>query len=388
LSSQGDTGMNDKVTSVTQEPKYAARIENWKAFWALEDIGRPLWLMPTVPVLTAAMLQMEPLPKLFQDKDVQLKASLNVLNWLEVMDAGDDFVPHLEPYGGVSVFASAFGCEVQYFDHTLPWAHPVIKTNDPPEKVYELLAPKVTDGQLGQMLEFTDYFVAQTKGRYPIAMTDLQGPLDTAYLVWDSSAFMLAMYTNPKEVHHLMRLVTDLIVKYVKEQRARSPEFIPCHYPPLYLPDGQGLHISDDGLAVISAKLYKEFCLPYVNELSEEFGGISIHSCGAFVHQFDNLEKIHKLRGLNFGATETPFEAVWERFNGKTAIIPHMGLNNSSGDVHFANTQEYMEHVLSIKTNNRGFGIIVTPTPEDHVVESGGIEGFVARCKETVARYS
>jgi uroporphyrinogen-III decarboxylase len=380
--------MVDRVTSVTQEPKYASVIENWKAFWALEDIGRPLWLIPSEPILTAATLRMEPLPVLFTDKQVQLRASLNVLNWRETLNAGDDFVPHLEPYGGVTVFASAFGCEVEFFDHTLPWAHPVIKAGDPPEKVYELPVPKLTDGQLGQMLEFTDYFVEQTKGRYPIANTDLQGPLDTAYLVWDSSAFMLAMYTNPKEVHHLMRLVTDLIIDYVKEARTRSPEFIPCHYPPLYIPDGEGLQISDDGLAVISAKLYEEFCLPYVNELSEEFGGISIHSCGNFVHQFDNLEKVHNLRGLNFGASETPFEAVWERFNGRTAIIPHMGLNNSSGDIHFANTQEYMEHVLRTKTHNRGFGIIVLPVPDDNVGETGGIEGFVARCRETVARYA
>ena len=383
--------MNEVVTSVTREPKYASRIENWKAFWALEDIGRPLWLMPSVPVLVAAQLLMEPLPKLFQDKEVQLQASLNVLNLLELVDQGGDFVPHLEPYGGVTVFASAFGCEVEFFDHTLPWAHPVIKANDPPEKVYELPIPKPTDAQLGQMLEFTEYFVAQTKGRFPIANTDCQGPLDTAYLVWDSSAFMLAMYTNPKEVHHLMRMVTDLIVKYVKEQRARSPEFIPCHYPPLYLPDGLGLHISDDGLAVISAKLYEEFCLPYVNELSEEFGGISIHSCGNFVHQFDNLAKMHNLRGLNFGASETPFDAVWERFNGKTAIIPHIGLNNSSGAVYFADNQEYMEHVLRTKTHNRGFGLIVVPPPNDGAAGENPItslQEFLAGCKETIARYS
>jgi uroporphyrinogen-III decarboxylase len=378
----------EQVTSVTQEPKYAARIENWKAFWALEDIGRPLWLIPSEPVLTAATLLIEPLPKLFTDKVTQLQTSLNILNWRELIKVDDDFVPHLEPYGGVTVFASAFGCEVEFFEHTLPWAHAVIKADDPPEKVYDLPTPKPTDAQLGQMLEFTEYFVEQTKGRYPIAMTDLQGPLDTAYLVWDSSAFMLAMYTNPKEVHHLMRVVTDLIVDYVKEQRKRSPEFIPCHYPPFYLPDGQGLQISDDGLAVISAKLYEEFCLPYVNELSEEFGGISIHSCGNFVHQFDNLEKVHNLRGLNFGASETSFDAVWERFNGKTAIMPHMGLNNSSGEIYFANTQEYMDHVLRTKTHNRGFGIIVLPVPDDHVEESGGIEGFAQRCRETVMRYA
>ncbi len=379
--------MVDRVTSVTQEPKYAAIIRNWKAFWSLEDIGRPIWLIPSEPVLTAANLLMEPLPRLFTEKELQLEASLKVLAWREAINIDDDFVPHLEPYGGVTVFASAFGCEVQLFEHTLPWAHAVIKSGDSPDKVYSLPSPTPTDGQLGQMLEFTEYFVQQTKGRYPIAMTDLQGPLDTAYLVWDSSAFMLAMYTNPKEVHHLMRVVTDLIIDYVKEQKKRSPEFIPCHYPPLYLPDGGGLQISDDGLAVISAKLYEEFCLPYVNELSEEFGGISIHSCGNFVHQFGNLEKVHNLRGLNFGASETAFEAVWERFNGKTAIIPHMGLNNASGEIHFADTQEYMERVLRTKTHNRGFGIIVLPVPSDRVGETGGMEGFAERCRQTVLRY-
>ena len=380
--------MSENVTSITQEPKYQAIIKNWRSFWALEDIGRPLWLMPTVPVLTAAELRMVPLPKLFQEKEVQLEVSLNVLEWREATDIGDDFVPHLVPFAGVSVFASAFGSKVEFFEHTYPWAHPVITADDPPEKVYELPVPKPTDAQLGQMLEFTEYFVEQTKGRYPIAQTDMQGPLDVAYLVWDSSAFMMAMRSNPKEVHHLMRMSTDIIIKYVKEQRARSPEFIPCHYPPFYLPDGMGLHISDDGLAVIGAKMYEEFCLPYVNELSEEFGGLSIHSCGNFVHQFGNLEKIHNLRGLNFGVSETPFEAVWERFNGKLGIMPHMGLNNQSGQLLFQNTWEYLEHVLRTKTHNRGFGVVVVPVAGDHVEESGGLEGWLSRVKETLAKYS
>ncbi|HUS81641.1 MAG TPA: uroporphyrinogen decarboxylase family protein, partial [Dehalococcoidia bacterium] len=213
--------MNGSVGSITGEPKYAECIQRWEAFWSLENVGRPLWMVPTAPAATAALLGLARLAELFKDKEVQLKAELDLLRWRESLGANDDFVPHLQPQGGTSVFASAFGCEVQYFDHTLPWAHPVIKANDPPEKVYELPAPRVVDGQLGQMLEFNDYFVSQTGGRYPMALTDLQGPLDTAYLVWDSSAFMLAMYTNPKEVHHLMRLVTDLIIKYVKEQRAR-----------------------------------------------------------------------------------------------------------------------------------------------------------------------
>ena len=59
---------------------------------------------------------------------------------------------------------------------------------------------------MGTILEYIDFFVTQTGGRYPIAPAELTGPLNTAYQVWESDAFMVAMYTHPKEVHHLMRL--------------------------------------------------------------------------------------------------------------------------------------------------------------------------------------
>ncbi len=185
-------------TSITKKPKYAEIIQRWEAFWSLEDVGRPLWVFPTSPSLAPTMSEKTSLPQLFQDKDYQLNAELDILRWREAVDLNDDYVPSVQPQGGVTVFASAFGSEVQYFDHTLPWAHPVILPEDPAEKVYDMPEPAVTDGQLGQMLEFTDHFVTETGGRYPVAITDLQGPLDTAYLVWEPSAFMMAMYDHPQ----------------------------------------------------------------------------------------------------------------------------------------------------------------------------------------------
>jgi len=357
--------MGEKIISITRDPQYAKIIERWKAFWALEDLKRPLWMIHTPPGLTPtpSTLKKGPISLLMKNKVFQLQNELEVLRWREEYFIGDDFIPHLQPQQGVTVFASAFGCQVDY-QHGLPWAHPVIKANDSAKKVYELPIPKVTDGQLGEMLEFTDYFVKKTKGAYPIALTDLQGPLDTAYLVWDSTSFMMAMYDHPREVHYLMRLVTDLIIKFTKEQRAHSPEFIPCHFPSVYLPDGQGIAISDDCLAVISSELYEQFSLPYVNELSEEFGGVLIHSCGNFVHQFDNLKKIHNLRGINFGVTETPFDAICENFSGRTAIIPHLGLNK---DIRFETSLEYLEYVLRHKTTNRGLCILIDLPMKDNV---------------------
>jgi hypothetical protein len=155
-----------------------------------------------------------------------------------------------------------------------------------------------------------------------------------------------------------MRLVTDLTIEFIKEHRARSPEFVPCHYPDIWLDDGKGVAISDDALAVLSPQTYEEFALPYTNELSEEFGGVFVHSCGNFIHQFENLKKVRELRGINFGATETPFEAVWEHFNGRTAIVPHTGLNK---DIHFETEIDFLKHVLLTKTHNRGLMVVASP---------------------------
>jgi hypothetical protein len=149
---------------------------------------------------------------------------------------------------------------------------------------------------------------------------------------------MMELNDHLQAVHQLMRMITDLTIEFVKEHRKRCPELMPISYPAGWSPIGMGLGISDDTWAVISPQFYTEFALPYLNELSKEFSGVFTHSCGSFIHQFDNLEKVSKLRGINFGAAETPCEAIWERFNGKTAIVPHLGINK---DIYFKSQLAY-----------------------------------------------
>jgi hypothetical protein len=174
---------------------------------------------------------------------------------------------------------------------------------------------------------------------------------------------MVAMYEHPKEVHHLMRLCTDLVIKFVKEFRGKVREMVPAHFPPVYLPDGQGIAVSEDALAVLSRPLYEEFSLPYLNELSEEFGGIIIHSCGNFEHQLPALQKVRGLRGINFGVSETRFEEVWEALGGRTAVIPHCSSEMVVED--FKTPFEWVEHVLKAKTHNKGLALMVAPMVGD-----------------------
>lgn len=354
---------------IWEDQTVEARKERWEALWALEDLPRPLWFVPASPMLTAVQMygmQRLPVDELFTNRELQFEVSMAINAGFEAMQAAsyhDDFIPHLQPQMGVGVFASALGCKVTFPPDQMPWTHPVIKAGDPAQKVYELEKPTVASGLLDDVLEYAAYFDLKAEHRYPVAMTDLQGPMDTAYLVWDSCDFMVAMYEHPREVHHLMRLCTDLTIDFVKEFRGRVKEMVPAHFPPVYLPDGTGLAVSEDVMAVLSPSLWEEFSLPYLNELSEEFGGVLVHSCGNFEHQIPVLEKVAGLRGINFGVSETRFEAVWDTFGGRTAVIPHCSGETLVAD--FKNAFEWVEHVLKAKTTNRGLALMVIPVVGD-----------------------
>ncbi len=343
-----------------------------RGLWNLEDLPRPAFQIN----LSFPLIQQ------FGDWEAMLEDQLAAIEAKAATSVQDDYVPALFPYLGVTIFPSAFGCQVRRFEDDQPWAEPLIGSEA--SRVYDLPRPNVTDGHLADVLECTRYFVERTNSAYPIRMTDVQGPLDVAYLIWGGQEFMMAMHTNPEEVHYVMGLVTELIITFVNEQRRLASKFVPCHWPPIWMPEGMGISISDDVISVIGPELYQEFALPYVNELSEAFNGIFIHTCGDFRHNFVNLKKVRNLRGLNFGASETPFEDVQECFGGRTVLVPHLGLNK---DIHFESTVDFVEHILRVKMANKGLFLLINTwytLPEDG--EEWGEEDF-ATIEALIQRY-
>jgi hypothetical protein len=136
-----------------------------------------------------------------------------------------------------------------------------------------------------------------------------------------------------------------------------------CSFSTRYLPDGMGLAVSEDVLAMISPKLYEEFSLPYINQLSEEFGGVIVHSCGNFEHQLNVLSKVHKLRGINFGVNEMSFESLYSKFGGKTVLIPH--LSSASIIADYQTAYEWVEHFASLKLPAKGIALMLAPDIEN-----------------------
>jgi hypothetical protein len=96
-----------------------------------------------------------------------------------------------------------------------------------------------------------------------------------------------------------------------------------------------------------------------VNQLSKEFGGIYIHSCGNWTHQFPSLDKVHRLRGLEFGASEAPYQDVIRHFGGKIPLACRVGLNQQ---IKFQGMVDYVTSILNSSKTTRGLFINVDIT--------------------------
>jgi uroporphyrinogen-III decarboxylase len=252
---------------------------------------------------------------------------------------------------------SAFGCKVIWWERDFPAVHPAI--GDDPAQVLDLPAPSVTGGQLGRILDYTRMFRQETGGACPIRMTDIQGPLDNAALIMGHTNFLLALRSHPHEVHHLLQQITDLTIAFVRAQReVAERDFVPSLFQP-WLPDGRGVSVSNDECVMISARDHDEFSVPYLNQLSDAFGGIYIHSCGNWVHQFPSLDRVRNLRGLEFGASEAPYAAVLDHFGGRVVLACRVGLHRQ---VKFAGMADYVRRIRAAAKTNRGLFIHVDIT--------------------------
>ena len=271
-----------------------------------------------------------------------------------------DLVPALCPTLGVIAVPSAFGAEVVWWENDFPAVRPLI--GDRTDKVRTLARPRVTDGELGRILAYSRVFLEKTGGRMPIRLGDIQGPIDNAALIFGHTHFLEALITAPGEVHALLDMITDLMIEFAAAQRdivrAAGAEFVPSSFQP-WLPDGRGISVANDVGVMLSPALHDEFSVPYLNRLSDAFGGVYIHSCGDWTHLFPSLENVRGLRGLEFGASEAPYGKVLARFGGRTVLACRVGLHR---DIRFEGMADFVRKIVAAAPTPRGLFIHVDIT--------------------------
>jgi hypothetical protein len=226
-----------------------------------------------------------------RDKEAMLEAQLDGIS--RTLEAHNDQPPHLEPWHGVGVFAEAFGCPYIWIDDDAPWTRPIVSDLD---GLRRLQKPDITKAALLQrVLETTEYFNTQTHGQVAIAATDTQSPLSTLSLVCDVTWMLTEAWDHPQDFHRVLNDITDTIIEFTRMQRACCSKPVqPGHT--MWSPSmGSGISVSDDLLALVGSSFYREFGLPYDEKIGLALGGIGVHSCGCWDHNFEAVKTMKSL---------------------------------------------------------------------------------------------
>jgi uroporphyrinogen-III decarboxylase len=221
-----------------------------------------------------------------------------------------DNVPGFWSDLGPVVLASAFGGKLRFEENGPPWIDPIVFA---PEQVYAVRKPSIQDGLVGETLRRAQVFLERCQGKISIRSLDMQGPLNTAGLIWEQQDFLMAMRSHPKEVHYLVNLVTEYLIDVYQAFITTFGSSIDWpHFPPIWMPPDFGVGIIEDLLPLISAKYYREYGLPYTTRIAELFGGVAIHCCGECERHLPALAEIPNLRLLDFHYPHTRPEVVQE----------------------------------------------------------------------------
>jgi hypothetical protein len=284
--------------------------------------------------------------------DVNLYFNLLQLEKRAILE--DDYIPSLYAGYRQSMIPSAFGAEeLIKANATQYWSEPIIKS---PQDVFKLgeffLERKDSTAKL--LLENMKYFRKMTKGALPLHLVDSQDSMANASTLMDTNDYFIGLTTNPAEMHELHRLCNYAIKKFINAQiEICEGDYIPMNtFWFGWVPKGEGISLSIDLLAMVSPKNVEEFVLPYLNEISNYYNGVLIHSCGKWPQNMEVIKRTDKLRGIDFGVTETdPREAL--RIFGHSIIY---NLHNSYVAVEpskVQNQEKYIEGIAKfIKENN------------------------------------
>lgn len=217
--------------------------------------------------------------------------------YLQVLaKAGGDYQPAYDCVLGTCAIASAFGGKYHQESDGLFWIEPIIQQ---PDDVYRLKVPVPLSGLVGKAVDIYRYVLEGMDGYIPPRVPDMQGPLNTASMLWKQEDFIFAMYDYPRAVHHLLGLITDYIIAVFHYFRKTFDDAHMITWPLIHMPHRLGVGLVEDYTQLMSPDLYREFGLPYVNRIAREFDGIQIHCCAVFKQHWDAFKQIHNLRGLD-----------------------------------------------------------------------------------------
>ena len=212
---------------------------------------------------------------------------------------------------GIIQVGSLLGAKWQLTEDNYPWVEHLESREQ-----LELIASGQTPidleagGIVGPSIQ-TLQFYHQVLAEYPlcrkaiqISMPDLQGPMDTAHLLWGNDIFY-AFYDEQELLSAVLDSVVSAMLALEKKYRPLTRD----HMDPFgttqhtYVVPGR-LLIRDDTSIMVSSEIYKNFVRPYNSHILKEVGKGSIHLCGNAEHLIDAILDTSNLVGVDLSQPE------------------------------------------------------------------------------------
>ena len=163
------------------------------------------------------------------------------------------FLPGFWSEYGMCSEPSAFGARTSFPENEFPHAFPCITSVDQikqlerPDPIKEGLGPLIM-----QRLKLNLPKIEATGHKVRFSVS--RGPLNIASYLMGATGFLLAMMTNPREIHYLLRMISDYLTGFHDHQKQLFPSI-------------DGILLLDDIIGFISEEQFVEFGLPYFKEL-------------------------------------------------------------------------------------------------------------------------
>jgi hypothetical protein len=207
-----------------------------------------------------------------------------------------DAVPYVHLTTGTGIFAAAFGCPIHMYPDSPAAARPIVFSA---AEADALRVPDLNAPTIARVFEMAELVRQRVGPQAPLSVPDIQSAFDIASLIWNKEDIYLALIQNPDAVKRLVAKCQTLLKQFFTEFKRTFPECNLCHCPNAWAPPELGVWLSEDEAGSMSIKMFEEFCLPNLNDLSDTYGGLFMHCCATADHQYGSFKKIRNLRALN-----------------------------------------------------------------------------------------
>lgn len=298
------------------DPPIEERKARWRAFWDMS-------VAPERPMQAAGVGDV----RMSEQHDFDARVACFLEGAPAAIAEHPDYVPVFPTTIGAHQQASAFGCETHLVDaDSSIWSRPLLGEYDP-EAVLALRLPAPDAGLQGASIELArraeDFF----GGRLGVRIPDMQGPLDVAGQVVGPEHLLRMLLEHPDAAHHVIALATQTLIDFYRAMKAEVTELIGPHCPGgLWCPPELGNALSEDYAPLVSRAIYEEFSLPYIQRICDETGGLFIHCCGTFEHNYAPMASIRGLAGLNPAIPVVEYPQFAATFAEVCVLAPTMSI--------------------------------------------------------------